>query len=182
MNIVYQGKTNKGLDILIRYPQIGDDKLMCEYINNLSREKTFVRFQGEEVLLKDETNYLNSQLQKIEVKEAVMLLVFQDEKLIAIAGINMTDKTAKHIGMLAISVAKDFRGTGVGKVLMEMLLKETKKQIADLKIVTLEVYEKNAVAQNLYQKTGFVEYGRLPNGIMRDGRFEDGIFMYKNIS
>jgi len=181
MKIVYQGKTKKGLEILIRYPQFGDEQEMCRYINELSKEKTFVRFQGEETSLKDETDYLDSQLKKIEEKKAITLLGFNGNKLIAISGINMMDKTERHIGVLAISVAKDFRGKGAGELLTEVILKEAEKEITNLKIVTLEVYEANSVAQKLYQETGFVQYGRLPNGIMRNEAFEDAIFMYKNI-
>jgi ribosomal protein S18 acetylase RimI-like enzyme len=181
MKIVYQGKTKKGLDIIIRYPQNGDEKEMCQYINDLSKEKTFVRFQGEEILLKDEVSYLNSQLKKIEAKKAITLLVFGSDKLIAIADINMMDKTEKHIGMLSISVAKDFRGEGTGKLLMEILLKEAKQEIADLKIVTLEVYQMNSIAQNLYKEMSFIEYGMLPNGVIRNNTLENRILMYKNI-
>jgi ribosomal protein S18 acetylase RimI-like enzyme len=181
MKIVYQGKTKKGLDVTVRYPQIGDEKEMCRYINDLSKEKTFVRFQGEEILLKDEVNYLNSQLKKIEAKKAITLLVFEGDNLIAIADINMMDKTEKHLGMFAISVAKDFRGEGIGKLLMEVLLKEAKQEIADLKIVTLEVYQMNSIAQNLYKEMGFIEYGMLPNGVIRNNTLEDRILMYKNI-
>jgi ribosomal protein S18 acetylase RimI-like enzyme len=181
MKIVYQGETKKGLEILIRYPQKGDEKEMCRYINELSKEKTFVRFQGEETSLKDETDYLDSQLKKIEGKKAITLLGFNGNKLIAISGIDMMDKTEKHIGVLGISVAKDFRGKGVGELFTEIILKEAGKEITNLKIVTLEVYETNSIAKNLYKEMGFVEYGKLPNGIIRNDAFEDAIFMYKNI-
>jgi ribosomal-protein-alanine N-acetyltransferase len=182
MKIIYQGKTKKGLDIVIRYPKEGDEKLMCKYINDLSQEKTFVRFQGEEILLKDEINYLNSQLKKIEAKKMITLLVFAGNDLIAIADINMLDKTEKHLGALAISVAKDFRGEGIGKFLMELLLREAEKELVDLKIVTLEVYQANVIAQNLYKEFGFIKYGMLPNGVIRNNAFEDRILMYKNLS
>jgi RimJ/RimL family protein N-acetyltransferase len=181
MKIVYQGKTKNGLDILIRYPQVGDEQEMCRYINELSQEKTFVRFQGETISLENEANYLESQLKRIEAKTAITLFVFENNKLIAISDINMLDKTEKHLGVLAISVAKDFRGQGIGKLLMELLLKEAQKEIADLKIVTLDVYQANVVAQNLYKEAGFVEYGRLPNGVTRSNIFEDRILMYKNV-
>lgn len=181
MKIVYQGKTKNGLDIIIRYLKEGDEKEMCKYINDLSREKTFVRFQGEEILLKDEIDYLNSQLKKVEAKKAITLLVFADNKLIAIADINMLDKTEKHLGALAISVAKDFRGEGIGKLLMELLLKEAEKELPGLKIVTLDVYQANSIAQNLYKEVGFIKYGMLPNGVTRNNTFEDRILMYKNI-
>jgi ribosomal protein S18 acetylase RimI-like enzyme len=182
MQIVYQGKTKSGLDIIIRYPEPNDVKEMRRYINELSKEKTFIRFQGEQTSLEEENKYLETRLIDIKNKRTVQLLVFLEDKLIANSDIHMLDKTENHIGALAISVAKNFRGEGIGKLLMEVLLKETEKELPDLKIVTLEVYQANVIAQNLYKSLGFVEYGRLPKGIMRNNLFEDGIYMYKNFT
>ncbi len=179
--IVYSGKTKKGLEIVIRYPQKGDEKEMWRYINELSKEKTFVRFQGEEILFDEESKYLNAQLEKIADRKSVTLLVFCKNELVAISGINMMDKTEKHIGVFGISVAKEFRNEGIGKLLMDLLFEEARKNIPDLKIVTLEVYQKNSIAKRIYEGFGFKQYGLLPEGIMRDNAFEDAILMYKNI-
>jgi ribosomal protein S18 acetylase RimI-like enzyme len=181
MQIVYQGKTKTGKQIIVRYPKEGDEKEMCRYINELSKEKTFVRFQGEEILLENEANYLVAQLERIKAKTAMTLFVFEGDKLIAIADINMLDKTEKHLGVLALSVAKNFRGEGIGKLLMDLLLKEAEKELSDLKIITLDVYQANVIAQKLYKELGFVEYGMLPNGVSRNNTFEDRILMYKNL-
>jgi ribosomal protein S18 acetylase RimI-like enzyme len=64
---------------------------------------------------------------------------------------------------------------------MGLILKEAEKEMLDLKIVTLEVYSTNSIAQGLYQKMGFVQFGLLPKGISRAGAFEDAILMYKNV-
>lgn len=181
MKIVYQGKSKKGLDIVIRYPQKGDEKEMWRYINELSKEKTFIRFQGEEISFKDETDYLNSQLNQINDKKAITLLGFYENKLIAISGVNMRDKTEKHVGVFGISVARKFRNEGIGRLLMEKVFDEAIKEITGLKIVTLEVYSKNTIAKRVYERFGFIEYGLLPKGISRDNTFEDAILMYKNI-
>ena len=181
MKTVFTGKTKTGKEIIIRYPKKGDEEEMWKYINQLSKEKTFVRFQGEEILLEDEENYLNSQLKRIEDKKSVTLLAFWGEELIAISDINMMDKTEKHIGIFGISVAKDYRNEGLGKLLMEIVFKQAKQEIPQLKIVTLEVYSKNSIAKRIYEGFGFKEYGLLPNGITRDNTFEDAILMYKNI-
>ena len=45
--IVHRGKTKKGLDIVIRYPVEVDVEMLLKYINSLSKECTFIRFQGE---------------------------------------------------------------------------------------------------------------------------------------
>lgn len=181
MKIVYQGKTKTGKEIVVFYPQKSDLKEMLRYINELSDEKTFVRYQGEHETLESETKYLSSRLESIESKRAVHLLALSNNKLIAAADVHMKDKTEKHIGILGISVAKDFRGEGLGKLLMELILKEAEKEIPNLKIVTLEVYSTNDIAQKMYEKFGFERYGLLPKGITRNEKFEDAILMYKNI-
>ena len=60
--IIFERKISAGKYIVIRYPQEGDAQLICDYINTLSREQTFIRFQGEQISLADETKYLNDQL------------------------------------------------------------------------------------------------------------------------
>jgi ribosomal protein S18 acetylase RimI-like enzyme len=93
----------------------------------------------------------------------------------------MMDKTEKHIGVFGIAINHDFRGGGIGKLLMDLVLKEAKDKLPDIKIVTLGVYSTNDIAKSLYKKMGFVEYGMLPEGITRSGKFEDEFLMYKNI-
>lgn len=181
MKIVYQGITKTGKKVVIRYPQKSDLKEMLRYINELSDERTFIRYQGEHETLESETKYLKSRLEAIENKKAVHLLAFFNNKIIAATDIHMKDKTEQYVGILGISVAKDFRGDGLGKLLMELILKEAEKKILGLKILTLEVYSTNDIAKKMYEKFGFMEYGRLPKGITRNGKFEDAILMYKNI-
>lgn len=181
MRIVFEGKTKKGTEILVRYPEIDDVEEMMNFINELSKEKTFIRYQGEQETLESETKYLKSRLEDIQNKKAVHLLAFSGNKLIASTEIHLQDKTEKHVGVFGISVIKDYRGEGLGKILMELVLKETKENIPGIKIVSLKVYSTNEIGRYLYKKLGFVEYGTLPNGIVRGDKFEDEIMMYKNI-
>lgn len=181
MKIVFEGKSKKGNKIIIRYPSFSDLDEMLRYINKLSDEKTFIRYQGEHETQETESKYLESRLEAIVNKKAVHLLVFSDNNLIAASEIRLQDKTERHIGILGITVVKEFRGQGIGKLLMELVLKEAEKEIKDLKIITLQVYSTNPVAKKLYVEFGFVEYGRLPNGIFRKNAFEDTILMHKNI-
>jgi RimJ/RimL family protein N-acetyltransferase len=181
MKIVYQGKTKSGKEIIIRYPEIGDLENLLNFINTLSDEKTFVRNQGEHETLESERTWLTGRLKEIENKKTVHLLAFSGDELAGATKIHMLDKTEKHIGILGITVTKGFRGEGLGKLLMELIFKEAKKEISGIQMVTLEVFSTNDIARNLYKKMGFTEYGVLPNGISRDGKFEDAVLMYKNI-
>jgi ribosomal protein S18 acetylase RimI-like enzyme len=181
MKIIYQGKTKKGKDLLVRYPEMDDLKRLLNFINEISDERTFIRYQGEHETKESEEKWLKGRLEEIDHKKTVHLLAFSDNKLAGATEIHLRDKTEKHIGVLGITVAKIFRGEGVGKTLMDLIIKEAIKELSGLKVITLEVFSTNDIAKNLYKRLGFIEYGLLPNGILRNGKFEDAILMYKNI-
>lgn len=177
--VVFEGKTKDGQEIIIRYPAKTDLQAMWEYINALSKERTFIRFQGEEISLEDEEKYLNSFLEKISQRKAVKLLVICDEKIIGISDVTMKDLAQKHIGVFGITVAKNFRGQGIGKMLMELMLKEAQKNLLQLEIIILDVFGSNNLAKKMYQKFGFVEYGLLPKGLKLEKGYADDVLMYK---
>lgn len=179
--VVYQGKSKKGTPYIIRYPVMGDADEMWRYINKISKEKTFITFQGEDVTLEYETQYLASQLQKIAKNQTVQLLVFIDDKLVGISSIDMKDRASAHEGVFGISIDKDYRGEGIGKTLMEIIIKEAEKKMPQLKIVTLGLFGDNPRACKIYQNFGFVESGRLPKGIKHNGNYVDHVNMYKTI-
>lgn len=60
-----------GREIIFRYPEMGDAQSMLDYINTLSKEKTFIRFQGEQLSLEYEKERLTGLLKKIENKMAI---------------------------------------------------------------------------------------------------------------
>lgn len=181
MKVVFQGKTKTGKEITVRYPRMSDLKKLLDYINTLSDEKTFISYQGEHETLESERKHLKKRLEDIENKKVVYLLAFYKDKLVGLVDIKMSDKARKHVGGLGITVAKKFRGEGIGKLLMNLIEKEAKKEIPQLKMITLSVFSINDVAKKLYKKTGFVKYGTLPKSLQRNNTFEDEILMYKTI-
>jgi RimJ/RimL family protein N-acetyltransferase len=179
--IVFEGLSSKGNKIIIRYPVKGDVEQMRDYINSLSKEQTFIRFQGEQVTLGHETKYLNRQLKRIVKKTTVELFVFCNNKLIGISSIDMKDKTESHEGVFGISIANEYRGEGIGKIFMKMVLEEAERHMPQLRIITLGIFGGNVIAKSMYEKFGFKEYGRLPKGVLHKGKYVDHIYMYKNI-
>lgn len=179
MNFSITSKSGKAIHI--RYPAIVDAEPMCDYINTLSKEKTFIRFQGEEMSLEEETRYLEGELQKIKEHQTVMLLAFSENRLIGISGIHMSDKTERHVGLFGISIAKEFRQDGIGALLMQHTLDEAVKMIPALEIVTLCLFSHNTVGFEMYKKFGFLQYGQLPQGIKLGDGYVDHIMMYKRV-
>jgi len=180
-NIIFQFTTKSGKTVSFRYPTIDDAEILMNYINKLSLEKTFLTLQGEQQTLKEETKWLKSFIKKINKSELVFLMAFIGDNLIATSHIELKDKIKSHIGGFGITVSKDYRGDGIGKKLMELVISESVKNIKGLKIIELEVFGNNPIAQNLYKKMGFIEFGRLPKGIKHKEKFVDAILMYKKV-
>lgn len=174
-------KTLNNLNINVRYPIKTDAQIMCDYINTLSKEKTYIAMQGEVVKLQDEKKYLNNQLKRIKTKESVQLLLFVNNELAGITSIDLKNRVHSHIGTLGISILKKYRGIGLGKILMEQIIDQAIRNLKKLKIITLEVFAKNSNAISMYKSFEFKEYGMLPRGNMYKGKFLDDILMYKTI-
>jgi RimJ/RimL family protein N-acetyltransferase len=179
--IVYSGTSRSGRPILIRYPTLEDAQAMSEYINPLSDEQTFITFQGEHMSVADEQEYLTKELKNIEVQKAVFLLVFSNDHLIGIAGIDLGERTSSHVGTFGNSIAKKFRGDGIGSTLMKIVHAEAEKQLPKLRIVSLGLFAGNDLAKNMYADFGYKEYGTLPEGVYYRGEYRDHISMYKKI-
>lgn len=179
--IVFEGQTEEGKKFIIRYPQESDAQAMTDYINALSKERTFIRFQGEIITLKEETEFLQNIMNAIENKRGVYLLAACEGEQIGISGIDMQDRVYDHVGIFGISISKKHRGSGIGKTLMDNVLKEAGRYIPSLRIIILSVFGNNPVAQEMYKKFGFTEYGRLPGGILHNNQYVDHIYMYKKI-
>lgn len=178
---VFKGLSEKGKEIIIRYPKLDDAKLMWEYINTLSKERTFIGYQGEEISLEEEVAFLTSQLENITKKKGIMLLVISEEKVVGVSAITSKRLIEKHIGVFGISIALEFRGEGIGSKLMELVIKEATENIPELEMITLGVFANNPLAKEMYTKFGFVEYGMLPKGIKLEQGHQDHIFMYKKV-
>jgi ribosomal protein S18 acetylase RimI-like enzyme len=178
---IYQTTTKTGKTVSFRYPTKDDIQIITDFINKASKEKTFIRFQGEELSLEDEKKWLETTLKKIENKEKIFLMAFIDNKYVGSSDVDLGVLTRKHVGTFGIIIDHDFRGEGVGKILMNLVISESKKKLTGLKMIILEVFASNYIAQGLYKKMGFVEYGRLPKASKRRGKYVDEILMYKKI-
>lgn len=181
MKTVFKGRTKKGLPVVIRYLTLVDTRAMWRYINELSRERTFITYQGEKVSLKEERVFVKKQVQKIKEKRKVQLVVWSDGELIGTAAIEMGVRTTRHVGSLGISIRKSFRGMGAGSILLEMIIEEAKRRIPRLEIIKLDAFATNEQAIRLYKKFGFKKHGLLLRGFKLPRGYRDEVLMYKRL-
>jgi RimJ/RimL family protein N-acetyltransferase len=180
-NIVFEGKSKNGRNLIIRYPKFTDAPAMMTYINKISVEYTYINMQGEQKTLDEEQEMLNDFLKAIKENKAVMLLAFVEENLIGISELKAQRGASSHEGTIGISIASDYRGEGIGKLLLQKVIDEVMINMPQIRIMTLGVFADNSVGIELYKKLGFVEYGRLPEGFLRKGEYTDHVYMYKKV-
>ncbi len=76
-----------------------------------------------------------------------------------------------------IAVDEEYRGKGIGSKILEGLIQICRER--NMTAMTLEVRKSNVVAQSLYRKYGFKEYG-IRKGYYQDNN-DDAIIMWKDI-
>jgi RimJ/RimL family protein N-acetyltransferase len=80
-----------------------------------------------------------------------------------------------HVGGLGVLVKSGYRESGIGTRMLETLIRESRS--AGLEILVLRYFSGNDRAQHVYEKVGFVETGRIPGAVKRDGRTRDLVTM-----
>ena len=166
---------------MVRGIRAEDTKDLWRYINAISRERTFNRFQGERISLAFEKKYVQGQLARARKKLSTHLVMYVGKELAGASSVEMSERITAHVAVFGIAVAKKFRGRGLGELLMRTVLKEARARMPQLRIVRLIVDSNNKIGRSLYKKVGFKEYGRLPKAMYRHGRYSDEIGMYKRV-
>lgn len=116
--------------------------------------------------------------QKAKSANEIEIIAFVDGKVAGTAGIDAvgTKYKVRHRAECGISVLKEYWGLGIGRALMEACIKCAKE--AGYTQLELSVVAENERAIALYQKEGFVEYGRNPRGFhSRISGFQEVVYM-----
>ncbi len=87
------------------------------------------------------------------------------------------DKSAAmtHSGSLGIGVVSEYRGRGIGKLLLVACIKQA--QDNGISRIVLHVRADNEKAIGLYTSVGFQTEGVMKNYMLIDGTFYDGLIM-----
>ncbi len=171
-----------GPHVVIRYLSRDDVVSTTEYLNAIFDERTTVGGQGKVLEVVDQQKRNEAFVCEIEDEKSCHLLLVIDDVLSGYGNVTGGKEfsAAAHVASLGFTIKKEGRGHGFGTLLMKHLLGETQK-LKDVEIVLLSCFSSNEAGFKLYKNAGFVEYGRLPNGFVRNGEYDDEVLMYKKI-
>lgn len=155
----------------IRWEDLDD---CIEFINSLIDEGADIAVETK-VSRNEEADWLGKRLASMEKGELVDIVAEVDGKMVANAEVGRRSGPMSHVGDLGIGIRAGYRGIGVGTMLMETLVDESRKM--GLKVLVLSVFDTNKTAKGLYKKIGFKENGRIPKGVFKNGEYIDLVRM-----
>ena len=171
-----------GRKVVLRALRSSDLALGIEFANCLVDERAENPLLGilldKRVTRKDELDFLKRQLKGIREGNLVNVAAFSGSKMVGNSSIiRRPFSDVRHSGSLGIGIRKEFRGEGLGRRMLEVLLEKAEGE--GILLVELEVFATNKVARRLYENLGFVTFGVVPKGLLRNGKFIDAVRMYR---
>lgn len=167
----------EGRSITIRSARVGDAEQILEYLKRIISEGAYMRTAPEEFTLtvEQEAEWIRKHL---DAPGKLMILAEAESRIVGYLNFcNYEKKRLSQNGSFGISVHKEWRNLGIGRLLIETMLDWARRNPL-IEKVYLEVFASNERAIHLYQKLGFVEEGRKSRHVkFSDGYFEDEILM-----
>jgi L-phenylalanine/L-methionine N-acetyltransferase len=109
-------------------------------------------------------------------EDGAQLMAVEGGRLVGYVGIERErQRSTRHVASLAIGVAEDRRGAGIGTALLAAALGWARS--AGVRKVLLSVYPHNDRALALYRRFGFVEEGRLARQSLTSAGYEDELLL-----
>jgi RimJ/RimL family protein N-acetyltransferase len=161
------------------------DKLLA-FVNGLVDDKRSGRglhvFTGFErkVTRSEERGYLAHQMEAIRKGHTVSVVAEVNDRIVGNGNIDRGNYyETRHHGYLGLTVLAEYRGIGIGREMINVLLREAKR--IGVKNVEVQFLETNQAAIRTYQKSGFKQIGRIPRKVHRDGKFLDSLIMVRRL-
>jgi len=152
-----------------------DTKRFLDFINSLIGEKVQILLD-KKLSLKEERVWLQGQLKEVKSNRKVYLVAESNNLIVGSTEIGCGVGRNKHVGTLHIAIKKGYRGMGIGKYLMETVIKLAKRRLK-LKIIKIPVFATNKPAIGLYNNRGFKKVARIPKQFQYKGKLVDEIIM-----
>lgn len=127
--------------------------------------------------LGDEAAYFGQVWKNVQADQQMVTIAEEAGRIVGICTLYRgSHPEDRHVGTLAMAVLPEWRGRGVGTMLLEHALQASEGKF---EIVVLDVIAVNDRALRLYRKFGFEECGVTPRTFQRNGVYYDTVRMSK---
>jgi RimJ/RimL family protein N-acetyltransferase len=175
-----QKKTLKDkTEVSIRNAEESDKHSLIHFMKEIFETSEFLATKPEEfnLTIDQESSFIT---ECKNLPQNLLLLSFFKNELVGLVDLAGGSKERrKHSGELDIFIKKDFRGKGLGKILLQETLHWAKTQ-SPLKRIGLSVFSTHEVGLSLYKKMGFFEEGKKLKSVFTDkqGYIDEILMVY----
>jgi ribosomal protein S18 acetylase RimI-like enzyme len=173
MKLVLDGNISR--NIMFRQLEAQDAPAFYALVNEIRDEGPYL-YSTRRFTLEQTKDYL----EKHRMTAQPIWGAFDEELLAGWIDYNRGDfPEVDHIAVLGMGVRREYRGRGLGKMLMRKALESARS--AGIEKIELEVFSGNTGALNLYLQQGFTVEGRRRHGRKYAGSYEDVVLMARFI-
>lgn len=169
--------TASGLKLTLRTPLPGEGKELLEAMTEVMKESDHLLTEPSEFkyTVEQEEGLIRDHL---EHADKLLIIPEIDGKIAGMLSFAVGHRRRiAHQGEFGVSLRAQYRGQGVGKLLMQELLNWAKAN-PRVETVRLRVHGQNTGALGLYQSLGFKEEGREIKGAKYGpGKYDDVVLM-----
>jgi RimJ/RimL family protein N-acetyltransferase len=151
--------TKTGEEFIIRRPTEKDAQAIIDYARILfaSTDQVLTTLEEYTITLEEEKVWINNALAN---PAAIILVAALNDQIVGLLDFSAKPKKKiAHIGEFGVSVHPRYQGVGIGRKLVETLVKWAKEH-PQIEKVFLNVFDTNTNAIKLYKALGFSEEGR----------------------
>jgi ribosomal protein S18 acetylase RimI-like enzyme len=175
-----------GRKVTLRRLESKDLDAILQFINALVNEKQrdretrlYVGFD-QKITREEETKWLAETITAIKRREIINVIAEIDGRIIANGEVTRGRyRETRHYGHLGLTTIGEYRGRGIGRKVIEMLIGESRK--VGLKTLDVEFLAENKSARLAYEKSGFKQVGLIPKKVLRNGKYFNGLIMARTI-
>lgn len=176
MRLTFPEEAGEDSAVIIRRARAEDGAAMLDHLRRIGSETDNLTFGGEGLpfTVSQEEDWLRS----LERSERSACFVAElDGKIVGDASFTTGDRERlRHRGDLSISVLREHWGKGIGRKLLEEVIRFA-RETAKAEIIHLEVRSDNSRAIRLYEACGFQKIGQFPGFLKIDGEWVDADLM-----
>ena len=200
--------TKDGREVILRTPRFEDLDDCLDFINSLVEEEAMILVDTKMTRVA-ETDWLARNLSDLEkYKYACLFLNLRDYekykyaclfrnlsdlekdrhicifaevegRMIGAAEMGPRVGRSKHVANFGIAIKEGFREVGIGQEMMKEIEKHADR--LGIEKIFLEVFDINDRARYVYEKMGYHEVGRIPDGVKYRGQYVDNVYMIKSL-
>lgn len=169
-----------GKTVIFKSPSPDDWQKLIDYVKCVATETPYILRTPEECKDTEESEktfingYNNSELN-------CMIAVYDGDKIVGNCNLTVKNrKKVRHRAELAIGLCKSHYRLGIGTALItELSIIARSLGCTQFELIYVDG---NYRAKGLYEKCGFVEVARIPNGVkFDDGSYADDVYMVKKL-